>query len=98
MYSGVPNAGEPVFISTFDVKPPYITGAFGRTICVKAIPARASAFSKVMAPAIVTGAIAPASVKGVITTGCPIADNSMMPCNIGISSCRGELVLIIENI
>ena len=30
-YSGVPNAGAPVFMSTFDVNPPYITGAPGRT-------------------------------------------------------------------
>src|SRR5438874_7503756 len=31
-YSGVPNAGDPDFTSTFDVKLPYITGAPGLTI------------------------------------------------------------------
>ena len=29
-YSGVPKAGEPDIISTFEVKPPYITGTPGR--------------------------------------------------------------------
>jgi hypothetical protein len=32
VYSGVPNAGDPDFVSTFDVKLPYITGAPGRTV------------------------------------------------------------------
>ncbi|MNT89017.1 hypothetical protein D3C72_2296700 [compost metagenome] len=68
MYSGVPKAGAPVFMSTFEVKPPYMTGAPRRTIWVKAMPQSASAFCCTRAPAIVTGAMAPARVKGVITT------------------------------
>lgn len=30
-YSGVPKAGAPVFMSTFEVKPPYIAGTPGCT-------------------------------------------------------------------
>ena len=43
-----------------------MTGAPGRTTWVRAIPARASAFCSTSAPASVTGAIAPASVNGVM--------------------------------
>ena len=39
----------------------------GRTTWVSVIPASASAFCSTRAPASVTGAMAPASVKGVIT-------------------------------
>src|SRR5580658_3842544 len=56
-YSGVPNAGEPDFMSTLDVKLPYTTGAPGRTICDSTVPASASAWASVRAPATVTGAI-----------------------------------------
>jgi hypothetical protein len=45
-----------------------MTGAPGFTICVKARPASASAFCSTRAPAMVTGAIAPASVNGVTMT------------------------------
>src|ERR1700719_4619509 len=38
-YSGVPNAGDPDFMSTFDVKLPYTMGAPGRTICARVSPA-----------------------------------------------------------
>src|SRR6266550_3165474 len=38
-YSGVPNAGDPDFMSTFDVKLPYTTGAPGLTICARVNPA-----------------------------------------------------------
>src|SRR6266404_519696 len=41
-YSGVPNAGDPDLMSTFDVKLPYITGAPGRTTCDSVMPYRAS--------------------------------------------------------
>ncbi len=67
-YSGVPNAGAPDCMSTFDVNPPYTTGAPGRTTWVNTMPASASAFCWATAPASVTGAIAPDSVNGVITT------------------------------
>ena len=46
------------------------------------------------APAIVTGAMAPDKVKGVITETCPARAKSMMPWHIGMSSWRGELVLM----
>ena len=51
MYSGVPNAGAPDCMSTFEVKPPYTTGAPGRTTWVRTIPASASAFCSASAPA-----------------------------------------------
>src|SRR6267378_2938185 len=86
-YSGVPNAGEPDFMSTFDVKLPYITGAPGRTIWDSVMPNRASAWASV---------IAPASVNGVTIINCPFSANSMMPSVMGTSSCSGELVLQIE--
>ena len=97
MYSGVPKAGAPVFMSTLDVKPPYTTGAPGRTICVKAMPASASAFCCARAPAIVTGAIAPASVNGVSMMIWLRDDISMMPCSIGVSSRSGDELLMMEN-
>ena len=62
-YSGVPKAGEPLFMSTLEVKPPYIIGVPGPTICTNARPASASAFCSVSAPASVTGAMAPARVN-----------------------------------
>ena len=98
MYSGVPNAGAPDCMSTLDVKPPYTTGAPGRTTWVSTTPASASAFCCASAPASVTGAIAPASVNGVITTTWLRAENSMMPCSIGVSRRSGELELITVKI
>ena len=92
-YSGVPKAGDPDFMSTFEVKLPYITGAPGRTICERVMPKSASACESVSAPEMVIGAIAPASVKGVTIISCPLAAKSMMPSVIGTSSCSGELVL-----
>src|SRR5450631_1116523 len=38
-----PNAADPDFMSTFDVKLPYITGAPGRIIWASVMPNRASA-------------------------------------------------------
>ena len=94
-YSGVPNAGDPDFMSTFEVKLPYTTGAPGFTICASVRPASASACASVSAPAMVTGAMAPASVNGVMTRICPAAAKSMMPSAIGRSSCSGEFVLMM---
>ncbi len=85
MNSGVPKAGEPDFMSTLEVKPPYTTGAPGRTSWVKAMPASASACCCTSAPATVTGAIAPASVNGVITTAWLRAEYCRMPSSIGSS-------------
>ena len=45
-------------------------------------------------PAGVTGAMAPARVNGVITDTWPALAKSMMPWHMGMSSWRGELVLI----
>jgi hypothetical protein len=73
MYSGVPKAGAPDFMSTFEVKVPIATGQPGAIHCSSAMAASPSARLSATAPAIVTGAIAPASVKGVTTTGCPAA-------------------------
>ena len=56
-------------MSTFEVNPPYITGAPGLMICTNVMPASASAFCWASAPASVIGAIAPASVNGVTTIG-----------------------------
>ena len=95
MYSGVPKAGAPDFISTLEVKPPYTTGEPGRTIWQNAMPASASAFCCASAPAIVTGAIAPASVNGVITMIWLRRDISIMPCSIGSSSRSGEEELMM---
>src|SRR5215469_11733307 len=93
VYSGVPKAGEPDFMSTLEVKLPYMTGAPGRTICDSVMPNSASACASVRAPGMVTGAMAPASVKGVTIISWPLAANSMMPSVMGTSSCSGELVL-----
>ena len=92
-YSGVPKAGEPDFMSTLEVKLPYMTGAPRRTICERVMPNSASACASVSAPGMVIGAMAPASVKGVTIISWPWRANSMMPSVIGRSSCRGELVL-----
>ncbi len=95
-YSGVPKAGEPDFMSTLEVKLPYITGVPGRIICASVMPNNASACASVSAPAMVIGAMAPARVNGVMITSWPLRANSMMPSVIGRSSCSGELVLQME--
>ena len=63
---------------------------------MSAIPANASAFCWASAPAMVTGAIAPARVKGVMMMTWPRALISMMPVSIGASSRSGEDELITE--
>src|SRR4029078_1532715 len=93
-YSGRPNAGAPDFMSTLDVNAPYITGAPGRTAWVNVMPASASACWSVRAPASATGALAPARGDGVTTESWPAAAKSMSPMHIGMSSCRGELLLM----
>ena len=70
-----------------------MTGAPGLTAWVRTIPASASAFCSTSAPARVTGAIAPASVNGVMHTTWLWAANSMIPWSIGASSRSGELEL-----
>src|SRR6185436_2969648 len=64
--SGVPNVGAPVCIDIDEANDPKTTGAPGRTSCTNAIPASASASVWAATPAVVTGAIAPARMNGVM--------------------------------
>ena len=64
--SGVPNVGAPVCIDIELANDPNTTGAPGRTSCVNAMPASASASVWAATPALVTGAIAPARMNGVM--------------------------------
>ena len=59
MYSGVPKAGAPDFMSTFEVNVPIAQGAPGRITCASTTALSASARLCATAPAIVTGAMAP---------------------------------------
>ena len=59
-----------------------VDGAPGRTYWNKAIAESASAMDSVTAPDIVTGAIAPARVKGVTITGWPRRARRMAPSSI----------------
>jgi hypothetical protein len=70
-----------------------MTGEPGLTAWVSTIPASASAFCSTRAPARVTGAIAPASVNGVMQTTWLCFANSMIPWSIGASRRSGELEL-----
>jgi hypothetical protein len=74
-----------------------MTGAPLRTTWVRTMPARASAFCSASAPASVTGAIAPASVNGVMQTTWLRSANAMIPCSIGKSSRSGELEFTTVN-
>ena len=62
---------------------------------MNAMQASASAFCCVRAPARVTGAIAPARVKGVSRTGCPWSIISSAPWVSSASSRRGELTEMV---
>ena len=96
MYSGVPKAGAPERMSTLEVKVPITHGAPGLITCSSTIAASASATDCATAPAIVTGAIAPASVNGVTTTGWPRRAKRIAPSSIGQSCLSGldELMLV----
>ncbi len=85
-------------MSTFEVKVPIIEGEPGATYCWSAMADRASAIDSATAPAIVTGAIAPASVKGVTTTACPARASLSAPSIIGKSCFSGETELMLVNI
>ena len=69
--SGVPKLGEPDCMSVFERNEPKITGVPGRTSCVSAMPASASAVCCTSVAGSETGDIAPISRNGVITTGWP---------------------------
>ena len=62
----MPNVGAPVCIDIDDANEPKTTGAPGRTSCTKVMPASASASVCAATPAVVTGAIAPARMNGVM--------------------------------
>ena len=57
--------------------------------------ARASAMERTTAPAMVTGAMAPASVKGVTMTGWPRRAKRMAPSSMGESCFRGDEELML---
>jgi hypothetical protein len=65
--SGVPKVGEPERRLIEERKLPKITGAPFRSNCVSAQPAMVSASDCAMAPALVTGPIAPPRMKGTMT-------------------------------
>ncbi len=83
MYSGVPKAGAPDFMSTLEVKVPIAQATPGRMHCASATAHSPSASDSATAPAIVTGAIAPASVKGVTISPCPRRASRIQPSIIG---------------
>ena len=83
-------------MSTLEVKVPIMQATPGRITCRRAMAASASAIDCTTAPAIVTGAIAPASVKGVTITGWPRRAKRIAPSSIGQSCLSGleELMLV----
>jgi hypothetical protein len=62
----VPKVGAPDCIEIDDAKLPRMTGAPGLRSCTKAMPESASARVTVHAPTVVTGAMAPARMNGVV--------------------------------
>ena len=73
MYSGVPKAGAPVRMSTFEVNDPMAQGTPGLMHWSSTMAASPSATNCVTAPARVTGAIAPARGEGGDDDGLPAA-------------------------
>ena len=65
--SGVPKVGEPERSDMEERKLPKMTGAPDRSSCVSAQPAMVSASDWAMAPALVTGPMAPPRMKGTTT-------------------------------
>ena len=95
MYSGVPKAGAPVRMSTFDVNEPMAHGTPGLTHWSSTMADSPSATNWVTAPTTVTGAMAPASVNGVTIVGCPRRARRMAPSSIGQSCFSGEDELML---
>ena len=98
MYSGVPKAGAPDFISTLEVNVPITHGAPGLIYWARATTHKASAIDCATAPAIVTGAIAPAKVNGVTIRAWFFFANRIQPSSIGSSCFSGDVELIFVNI
>ena len=65
--SGVPKVGDPERSDIEERKLPNMTGAPGRSSWVSAQPAMVSASDWAMAPALVTGPMAPPRMKGTTT-------------------------------
>ena len=63
----MPKVGEPERSDMLERKLPKISGAPGRSSCVIAQPTMVSASDCAMAPAVVTGPMAPPRIKGTIT-------------------------------
>ena len=78
----MPSAGPPQRMSTPEKNEPYRQGAPGRTSCAIATPDSASAICSDRPAASDTGAVAPASMNGVIATGCPAAAHAIMHSTI----------------
>ena len=95
MYSGVPKAGAPERMSTLDVKDPMAQGTLGLTHWSSTMADNPSARNWVTAPARVTGAMAPARVKGVTMVGCPRRARRIAPSSIGQSCLSGEDELML---
>ena len=91
--SGVPKVGEPERSDIDDRKLPKTTGAPGRSSWVRAQPASVSASDCAMAPALVTGPMAPPRMKGTRTVPCPARAYSRIPLVMVPSQTRGELTL-----
>ncbi len=62
--SGVPARGAPEFMATVAVHWPYTAGDPGRTSCMNATPASASALSWATDPTVLAGVLAPPSTNG----------------------------------
>ena len=95
MYSGVPKAGAPVRMSTFEVNDPMAHGTPGLMHWSSTMADSPSATNCVTAPARVTGAMAPARVNGVTMVGCPRRASRMAPSSIGKSCLSGEDELML---
>ncbi len=76
-------------MSTFEVKAPYITGVPGRINWASTTPKSASAFCCASAAASETGAMAPISVNGVMTTAWPCSAIAISPSVMASSKRRG---------
>ena len=83
-------------MSVFERNEPKTTGQPGRTSCVSAIPASASAICCTSVAGSDTGDIAPISRNGVTTTGWPARTYSSIAPSMRSSKRSGELTLIRE--
>src|SRR5882757_5923351 len=92
--SGVPKVGAPDCIEIDDAKLPRTTGVPGFTSCTNAMPAMASASVCAVAPATVTGDMAPARMNGVIRQAWLLRAYTLAAPSMVPSKVSGELALI----